>query len=282
MKRIALGRGLDALLPTSKPGEDKEIAEIETNRIRPNRYQPRKQFNDDKITELAESVKEKGFLQPIVVTRIDNGFELVIGERRYRAAKMLKLENIPAIVYDTITRQDMMEMALIENLQRENLNPIEEAQAYQQLLQECSLSQEQLALHVGKGRSNVANSLRLLTLPDKIQRMVIDGKLSAGAARVILAVPGEIEKIKLAEKAISEGYSVRELEKLVYGDSRRRSARRTPVKSSLLLSIEDKLKSKFQTKVSITPLKKGGRIVIEYYNNNGLTRILEELKLSES
>jgi ParB family chromosome partitioning protein len=148
------------------------------------------------------------------------------------------------------------------------------------LLQECGLSQEELASQIGKDRSSVANSLRLLTLPDKVRIMIIEGKLSAGAARVILAVPGEKEKLELAEKAIKEGYSVRELEKKVYG--RRRSARRNVVKSPHLLSIEERLKGKLQTKVFITPRKMGGRIIIEYYSTDSLTRILEELNITES
>jgi ParB family chromosome partitioning protein len=281
MKRVALGRGLEALLPATKPITDKEITEVEVGRIRPNRYQPRKQFDDSKIAELAESIRQRGFIQPVVVTRLDDGFELIVGERRHRAATLLNFEKIPAIVYDEITRQDMMEMALIENLQRENLNPIEEAEAFQQLVQSCGLSQEELARKVGKDRSSVANSLRLLTLPEKVSRMVVEGKLSAGAARVILAVPGDKEKIDLAEKAVREEYSVRDLERIVYGESRKRLSRRAAMKSPHLQSIEERLKSKLQTKVSITPRKKGGRIIIEYYNNTGLTRILEELKVVE-
>jgi len=281
MKRVALGKGLDALLPAGESIEKKEILEIDIGRIRPNSLQPRKHFNDDSIRELAESISHKGFIQPVVVGRSGDDFELIVGERRYRAAQSLNMEKIPAIIYDEVTKRDIIEMALIENIQRENLNPIDEAEAFQILLRECSLSQEELGSQVGKNRSSIANSLRLLTLPEKVKRMVIEGKLSAGAARVILAIPGEKEKLALAEKAVREKYSVRELEKLVYGESRKRSIRRASLKSPHLSSIEDRLRNRLQTKVSINPRKKGGRIVIEYYDNTGLTRILEELKVTE-
>jgi len=281
MKRVALGRGLDALLPSGETIEKKEILEIDVSRIKPNRLQPRKHFDDESIKELAESIRHKGFIQPVVVSRSGDDFELIIGERRYRAAQTLNMEKIPAIIYNEVTKRDIIEMALIENIQRENLNPIDEAEAFQVLLRECGLSQEELGSQVGRDRSSIANSLRLLTLPEKVKRLVIESKLSAGAARVILAVPGEKEKLALAEKAVRERYSVRELEKLVYGESRKRSARRAPLKSPHLLSIEDRLRNKLQTKVSINPRKKGGRIVIEYYDNTSLTRILEELKVTE-
>ena len=193
MKRVALGRGLDSLIPPGESSEKNEIIEIEISRIKTNRHQPRKRFDEAKLKELAESIRQKGLIQPIIVRRSENDYELIVGERRLRAAQYLNLANIDAIVYDEVTKRDVIEMALIENIQRENLNPIEEAEAFKVLLQECGLSQEELASQVGKDRSSVANSLRLLTLPDKVRLMVIEGKLSAGAARVILAVPGEKE-----------------------------------------------------------------------------------------
>jgi ParB family chromosome partitioning protein len=283
MKRIALGRGLESLIPVADSEVGGSVAEIEVSRISTNRYQPRKHFDEEKLKELAESIRQKGFIQPVVVRRSENdAFELIVGERRLRAAQYLMLEKIPAIIHDEITKLEVIEMTLIENIQRENLNPLEEAEAYRMLLQECGLSQEDLAGQVGKNRSSIANSLRLLTLPERIKQLVIDGKLSAGAARVILAIPGEKEKLEIAEKTIKKGLSVRELERMVYGESKNRSNRRLIVKSPHLLSIEDKLKGRLQTKVYITPRKKGGRIVIEYYNTEGLTRILEELKVTEN
>ncbi|MCP4583882.1 MAG: ParB/RepB/Spo0J family partition protein [candidate division Zixibacteria bacterium] len=282
MKRVALGRGLDALIPADpKDDNSKEIRDILISRIKTNPNQPRKRFDEDKLKGLAKSINQKGLIQPIIVRVAGDDYELVVGERRMRAAQLLGLDIIPSIVYNKMSKKETMELALIENIQREDLNPIEEAEAYRALLQEFGLSQEDLASQVSKDRSSISNSLRLLTLPDKVRRMVVEKMLSAGAARVILAVPGEKEKIELADKAIKEGYSVRELEKIVYGESKRRSTRRKAVKSPHLLSIEDGLRKALQTKVAIAPRKKGGRIIIDYYNNEGLTRVLERLNYSE-
>ena len=281
MKRVALGRGLDALIPSAETADKREIAEVDIAKIRANPNQPRKRFDDNGIGELAQSIREKGLIQPIVLRKNEEGYELVVGERRLRAVQSLGLETIPAIIYDQITRQETMELALIENIQREDLNPIEEAGAYRVLLQEYGLSQEDLAAQIGRDRSSIANSLRLLTLPEKVRHYVEENKLSAGAARVILAVPGEKEKIELAEKAIKERYSVRELEKIVYGDGRKKISRRMIVKSPHLMSIENELKRRLQTKVAIVPKRKGGRILIEYFDNDSLTRIIEKLNLTE-
>jgi len=280
MKRIALGRGLDALIPAGLTADKKEIYEIDIARIKPGSHQPRKEFNEAKIKELAESISQKGLIQPVVVRQAGEDYELIVGERRWRALQYLGLEKVPAIVYEELSRQQMVEMALIENIQREDLNAIEEAEAYLVLLQECGLSQETLARQVGKDRSSIANSLRLLTLPEKVRHMIIEGRLSAGAARVILAVPGEKEKTDLADKAVTEGYSVRELEKIVYGSARRRKPRRAGLKSAHLMSIEENLKRKLQTKVNIIPRKNGGRIVIEYYNSDSLGRIIEMFQVT--
>ncbi len=279
MKRVALGKGLDALIPSVQANDKREIIELELSKIKTNPNQPRKTFDPEKISELAQSIAEKGLIQPIVVRKNEDGYELIVGERRFRAVTFLELDKIPAIIYQQISKRDVMELALIENIQRENLNPIEEAEAYRVLLQEYGVSQEDLASKVGKDRSSVANSLRLLTLPDKVRQYVVEKKLSAGAARVILAVPGEKEKIELAERAIRERFSVRELEKIVYGEGKKKISRRAVVKSPHLMSIEDELKKRLQTKVAITPKKKGGRIVIDYFDNDGLTRIIEKLNL---
>lgn len=281
MKRVALGKGLDALIPSLENDDRKEILEIELSKIKTNPDQPRKNFDADKIKELSQSIAEKGLIQPVVVRKSGDVYELIVGERRYRAVVNLQMKRIPAIVYHQISKRDIMEMALIENIQRENLNSIEEAEAYRVLLQEHGISQENLAVKVGKDRSSIANSLRLLTLPDKVRRYVVEGKLSAGAARVILAVPGEKEKIELAEKAIRDKYSVRELERIVYGEGKKKISRRAVVKSPHLMSIEDEMKKRLQTKVMITPKKKGGRIVIEYFDNDSLTRIIEKLNLMD-
>lgn len=282
MKRVALGRGLDALIPSGGIEGTREIVELKISQIKVNPNQPRKRFDDDGIKELARSIAEKGLIQPIVVRRDGENYELIIGERRLRAVQDLNLDKIPAIIYDQVTKREILELALIENIQREDLNPIEEAGAFRVLLQEYGLSQEDLASRVGKDRSSIANSLRLLTLPEKVRHYILENKLTAGAARVILAVPGEKEKIELAEKAIKEKYSVRELEKIVYGEGKKRAARRTIVKSPHLMSIENELKKRLQTKVSIAPKKKGGRIIIEYFDNDSLSRIIEKLNLADT
>jgi ParB family transcriptional regulator, chromosome partitioning protein len=286
MKRVALGRGLDALIPGAEPvmekDDRKDIFDIEINRIKPNPYQPRRHFNETKINELAESIRQKGLIQPLVLRRAGEDYELVVGERRFRAAQTLKLDKIPAIVYDEVSKQEMMELALVENIQRENLNPIEEAEAYRILIQECGITQTDLADRVGKDRSSIANTLRLLGLPERIRQMVAEERLSEGAARVILAAPGEKEKIDLALKAINESLSVRDLERLVYGNpkkSRRVSRVTLPAELS---AIEEAFKKKLRTKVSIRPLAKGGRISIDYYDNDSLSRILDELRIFDT
>jgi ParB family chromosome partitioning protein len=286
MKRVALGRGLDALIPGAEPVLEKEdrkdIFDIEISRIRPNPYQPRRNFNEAKISELAESIRQKGLIQPLVLRRAGEDYELVVGERRFRAALALKLDKVPAVVYEEVSKQEMMELALVENIQRENLNPMEEAEAYRILIQECGITQTDLADRVGKDRSSIANTLRLLGLPERVRQMVAEERLSEGAARVILAAPGEKEKIELALKAINESLSVRDIERLVYGHPKkgRRVSRLTlPAELS---AIEEAFKKKLRTKVSIRPLAKGGRITIEYYDDDSLSRILDELRILDT
>jgi len=286
MKRVALGRGLDALIPGAEPLIEKEdrkdIFDIEISRIRPNPYQPRRMFNESKIAELAESIRQKGLIQPLVLRRAGDDYEIVVGERRFRAAQALGLEKIPAIVYEEVSKQEMMELALVENIQRESLNPMEEAEAYRILIQECGITQTEVADRVGKDRSSIANTLRLLGLPERVRRMVADESLSEGHARVILAAPGEKEKIELALKAVKEALSVRDLERLVYGQPHRsrRSAKATL--SAELAAIEEAFKKKLRTKVTIKPLAKGGRIAIEYYDDESLSRILDELSIFDA
>ena len=286
MKRVALGRGLDALIPGAEPIIEKEdrkdIFDIEIARIRPNPYQPRRIFNEIKIAELAESIKQKGLIQPLVLRRFGDDYEIVVGERRFRAALTLGLEKIPAIVYEEVSKQEMMELALVENIQRESLNPMEEAEAYRILIQECGITQTDVADRVGKDRSSIANTLRLLGLPEKVRQMVADESLSEGHARVILAAPGEKEKIELAMKAVREALSVRDLERLVYGQPHksRHSSKRNL--SAELAAIEEAFKKKLRTKVTLKPLAKGGRITIEYFDDDSLSRILDELSIFDA
>jgi len=282
MKRLALGRGLDALIPVveqpAESGVDHPVVDIEISRIRPNPYQPRKTFAEDKIKELADSIKQKGLVQPLVVRRAGADFELIVGERRLRAAHYLQMEKLPAIVFDEVSKRDVMELALIENIQRENLNPLEEAEAYRTLIQECGITQNELAERIGRDRSSVSNTLRLLSLPEKIKGYLAGGRLSEGAARVILAVPGEKEKIELADKAVSGKLSVRELEQIVYGKKRAVALPPTPPDRQMQ-PIEDALRRLLGTKVTIRPKRRGGKIVIEYYDNEGLSRIIDMLRL---
>jgi ParB family transcriptional regulator, chromosome partitioning protein len=286
MKRVALGRGLDALIPGAEPviekEERKDIFDIELSRIKPNPYQPRRIFNEMKIAELAESIRQKGLIQPLVLRRSGDDYEIVVGERRFRAAQTLQLEKIPAIVYEEVSKQEMMELALVENIQRESLNPMEEAEAYRILIQEYGITQSDVADRVGKDRSSIANTLRLLGLPERVRQMVAEERLSEGAARVILAAPGEKEKIELALKAVKEELSVRDLERLVYGQPHqsRRSSRR--VLSAELAAIEEAFKKRLRTKVTLKPLAKGGRITIEYFDDDSLSRILDELSIFDA
>jgi ParB family chromosome partitioning protein len=286
MKRVALGRGLDALIPGAESLIEKEdrkdIFDIEISRIRPNPYQPRRIFNEQKIAELAESIKQKGLIQPLVLRRAGDDYEIVVGERRFRAAQALGLEKIPAIVYEEVSKQEMMELALVENIQRESLNPMEEAEAYRILIQECGITQTEVADRVGKDRSSIANTLRLLGLPEKVRQMVADESLSEGHARVILAAPGEKEKIELALKAVKEALSVRDLESLVYGQPHRNRRSGKAILSAELAAIEEAFKKKLRTKVTIKTLAKGGRIAIEYYDDESLSRILDELRIFDT
>ncbi len=227
MKRPVLGRGLDALIPgatsrqdpdTSSDPDRKEIAEIPIGEIAPNPYQPRQVFDSAKLAELAESIKEQGMIQPIVVRPVNDSYEIIVGERRFRAVEKLGWNTIPSIILDSTDNETAMELALIENLQREDLNPVEEATAYNRLMTECSLSQADVAVKVGKDRSSVANSVRLLSLSEEIQNLLIKGNISAGHARALLAVPTSTERDLLAAKIVKDGLSVRELERLVYSE----------------------------------------------------------------
>ncbi len=285
MTRQALGKGIEALIPETK-GEVKEakkLMELEIEKIKPNPYQPRERYDPKKLTELANSIKEKGLIQPIVVRKTSAGFELVAGERRLQAAKNLGLKVIPALIRENLSKAGMLELTLIENIQREDLNPIEAARGYQRLLSELGVSQEQISSRVGKDRSTIGNTLRLLSLPEGIQKLIMQGKLSEGHARAILAVRGRDQQMHLAERIRKEGLSVREVETLVYpklpkGEKKKRLRVLTP----RLQEVEDKLKALFGTSVRLIQRKKRGRIEIEFYSEDDLDRILQILKLDEA
>ncbi len=275
MGKVALGRGLEALIPTG--AQDGEAARqwsiIPLDRIAPNPYQPRQSFDEEALAELVASIKSRGLLQPILVKKDGAGYILVAGERRFRAARAAGMERVPAVVMDDIEDTDLLQIALIENLQREDLNPIETARAYQTLLEKCSLTQAQLAERVGKNRASVANSLRLLTLPDNIKQLVAEGKLSEGHARAILSVADPIMRDKIAARIISETMTVRQAESLTRRTKRRRLTIKR--KSPIIEDAETFLKQTLGTAVRIVPGLKKGRIEIEYYGDDDLTRLLD-------
>ena len=268
----ALGKGLDALIP--EKGEN--ILQIEVERIHPGRQQPRKVFSEGSLKELSASIKEKGVLQPILVSRKGDGtFNLIAGERRWRASVLAGLKKIPAIVKNADSR-DTLEMALIENIQREDLNPIETAEGFNRLMQEFNLTQEDMADKVGKERATVANYLRLLKLPDEIKEMIYSGKLSMGHARALLAIDGRLYQIEAARKIIKHGLSVREAEALA--KKRAKPVKIKQVSDPQIASLEDRLIRHLGTKVRIIQKnKKKGKIEIEYYSLEEFNRLLDIL-----
>lgn len=278
MGKIALGRGLEALIPTGsgdvEPGS--ELAAIELRRIAPNALQPRRTFDPDRLAELAESFKSHGILQPIIVKRDRSDFLLVAGERRFRAARLAGFETMPAIIMDDLSDSDMLQIALIENLQRQDLNPIETATAYRKLIDDCNLTQDQLSRKVGKNRASVANTLRLLSLPENIKTLISEGRLTEGHARAILSVSDSTMRNRIAQRIVSETLSVRQAETL----SRSTKKRRLTVKrrSPEIEDAETFLKRTLGTAVNIVPGLKKSRIEIEYYSNEDLNRILDLMR----
>jgi len=280
MQKQALGKGLGALIPDLSALDDKEkkalgINEIELDKIVPNEYQPRKVFNDEKMKELAASIKEQGVIQPVIVHRAGSGYQLIAGERRWRASRLAGLKTIPALVKEA-TKREFLEMALIENIQREDLNPLEAAEAYKRLQDEFKLTQEDLAKRVGKERSTVTNFLRLLGLPKEIKQELATGALSMGHAKALLSLERVRDQMQATVMIVKKGLSVREAEALsarLKNPPKEKKARL----SHELKSVEEKLKKALGTKVSITAKSKGGRIVIEYYSAEELDRIIDKI-----
>lgn len=288
-KKRGLGRGLNALINTgpdievkekSKDNNDNKEVFVNISLVEPNRNQPRKEFDKEALSELAASIKQYGILQPIMVQKNGDMYEIIAGERRWRAAKEAGLKEVPVIVRD-YDKQKIMEISIIENIQRENLNPIEEAMAYQCLMEEYGLKHDELADKVSKNRSTITNSMRLLRLSENIQQMIIDGKISTGHAKVLLSVENKEEQEKIAVELISKSLSVRELEKLVkkYIKPRKKKENKETIDYSLFYKeYEDKLKDILGTKVQInTKDKNKGRIEIDYYSAAELERIVELL-----
>ena len=276
-----LGKGLGALLPSVDVTEDDVVNEVDISELRANPYQPRKQFDPDSLEELAESIKEHGIIQPLVVRKSIHGYEIVAGERRFRAGKKAGLTKFPVVIRE-FTDEQMMEIALIENLQREDLNPMEIANAYKKLMDHFSLTQEELAARVGKSRPHVANFLRLLQLPPAIQEDVSRGTLSMGHARALLGVKEPEVQMKLAEKVKREGASVRQLEEWVQQIHQSGAKKKKPKKAEKvdpqIRRYEEMLQESLNTPVRIRHGKRKGKIEIEYFSQSELERLLELLQ----
>lgn len=278
-KKPALGRGLGSLMgeAQSETGFAAPETEMPLEQIVPNPNQPRTHFNESELEELSESIRENGVLQPLLVRKNGSKYEIIAGERRYQASKIAGLEKVPVIVRD-VDDQKMLELALIENLQRSDLNPIEEAKGYKQLIKASGMTQEALSKAVSKSRSAITNSLRLLDLPESVQQVMYEGKLTAGHARAILAVPFEDARIKLAEKVIAEGLSVRATENLAplfsVGDSRRAPRPVTPQSYKKAARV---LRQIFNTNVKVRATRGKNKIEIEFKDEDDLQRILESM-----
>lgn len=276
MSKRGLGRGLEALIPIVEKDEE-NVQEIDIKKIVANEKQPRRGFDESKLEELADSMKQHGVLQPVILRKKGNKYELVAGERRWRAAAKAGIEKIPAIVRE-LNDSDVMEIALIENLQREDLNPIEEAMAYKSLMDDFGLTQEELSKRVGKSRSQIANTVRLLNLDKEIQELVYENKLTAGHARALLSIQDSKERLKLANMISKEALSVRQTEQLVKKlvDERSKAKKHKPKEiNPVIIDVTERLQRTLGTRVKIKGNEKRGKIEIEFYSSEELERILE-------
>lgn len=291
MAKRGLGKGLDSLIPSNVMEPTKQAAQGTTEKnddgativkitmVEPNREQPRKNFDEDALQELSESIKQFGLLQPILVQDRKTYYEIIAGERRWRAAKMAGLKEVPVIIRD-LSEQEIVEISLIENIQREDLNPIEEAQAYKRLLTEFNLKQDEVAERVSKSRTAVTNSMRLLKLCDQVQKMVVDEMISTGHARALISIEDPEEQYTVAQRIFDEKLSVREVEKLVKNLHKPPKAKKAENKTleAIYNEISEKLKQSLSTKVSISAKENGsGKIEIEFYNHDDLDRLIEQI-----
>lgn len=290
-KNRGLGKGLEALFSNSEI-DTKEINSekadeikaqgiefIDINNIKPNENQPRKSFDDEKLQELANSIKEHGLIQPVILRQAEKGYEIVAGERRWRACRKAGLKEIPCMIKDLTDEQNML-VAIIENMQREDLNPIEEAEGLNQMISSFGMTQEEVSKSVGKSRPYITNSLRLLKLPQEVRNMVSEGKLTTGHARAIAGIGDQEKQIKLAEFVLQKELSVREIEKLIKEEHspKKKNPRRKAEKSADVKRVEEDLKHIMGTKVSLNQSGRKGRIEIEYYSRDELERLIELLK----
>lgn len=282
-----LGKGIGALFPTETlenlHNEDTNtIEKIDLTKLVVNPFQPRKTFDDETIEELAQSIVEHGIIQPIVVRKKGKKFEIVVGERRFRAAKLANLQEIPAIVRD-MTEEQVMEVAILENLQREDLTPIEEAEAYQSLIEKLNFTQEELAKRLGKSRPHITNHMRLLQLPEDVRSLVNDGTLSMGHGRTLLGLKNKRRISEVAQKTIKLALNVRQLEALIkqYNEEVSRETEKPVKKDVFVQATETQLREYFGTNVQIKKSKNKGKIEIEFYSEDDLERILEILRLEQ-
>lgn len=285
MAKRGLGKGMDAFLDDSvllAVESTEGVRNIRITDIEPNKNQPRKYFDKDALQLLADSIKEHGIIQPIVVAKTAKGYEIVTGERRWRASRLAGLIEIPAIVRE-YSPQNLMEVALIENIQREDLNPIEEAAAYRSLMDEFNLTQEDISARLGKSRSTIANSLRLLTLEPELQKYLISGQITEGHARCVLSLSGTVIREFLINRIIEDGLSVRQAEKLAkdLANAGKTKPQKRPTNTSIEIErLRKSIEEKLGTKVRINHGAKKGKIEIEYYGNRDLDRLLELLQLN--
>ena len=277
-KKGGLGRGIEALFEDEPQIEEiEEVKELDLSDIRPNPYQPRKRFDDKSLRELSDSIKENGVFQPIIVRKSVNGYEIIAGERRYRASKLAKKKTIPAIVRK-FDESQMMEVAVLENLQREDLTPLEEAQAYEMLQKNLGLTQEEVSKRMGKSRPYIANYLRLLTLPSKTKRLLQHGDLSMGQARTLLGLKDKDKIDALAKRVAKEGMPVRKVEALVSEMNAKKPQKKTVKKSAFIRASENQLSNKFGSSVNISETKKGkGHLSIDFASADELNRTLDLL-----
>ena len=260
----------------SADADEAGVRELRINDVEPNTEQPRKHFNDEKLSQLAESIKQHGIVQPLIVKKADDTYKIVAGERRWRAAKLAGLSTVPVIVRELSSKQ-VMEIALIENLQREDLNPIEEAEAYEKLINEFGMTQEEISRTVGRSRPAIANSIRLLSLQEKLRTLLINGDITSGHARTLLSIENGETQIKAVEEIVKRSLTVRETEALVKKLLSKKEKRKPAKLNEEYQAIEDKLRNFFGTRVKLTSSKKNGRILIEYYSLEELDRIVSAI-----
>jgi ParB family chromosome partitioning protein len=284
-KKKALGKGLGALIPEVKTDRDeqKDFFFCDIDLIRPNRFQPRLNFSEEDLQDLTDSIKAQGILQPLLVRKDDDGYELIAGERRLRAAKRARLNQVPVVIKRADDNQ-MLEMAIVENIQRENLNPIEEAEAYHRLITQLNLTQDQASTRVGKSRSAVANFLRLRQLPEQIKDSITDGSLSMGHARAILGATASAQQLAAWRAVIAKGLSVRQTETLIRhlkSEKKKPRVSRNRTEEIYLSGLAEDLSRHFGTKIMIKKAGQKGKVEIEFYSNDDLDRLIHRLKKSK-